>query len=58
MTASDRARAVGGEQPPQFSECELESALVKERVSGPDSLTSEERAIVAALRGYTAAVAA
>jgi hypothetical protein len=53
VTANDRARAAGGEQSCPFSEYELETALVKERTSGPDSLTAEERAILNAFHGYT-----
>jgi hypothetical protein len=52
VTARDRERSAGGEQSPQFSECELETALVKERVSGRESLTPEERAILNAFHGY------
>ena len=57
MTANDRARATGGEQMCPFSEYELETALVKERTSGPDSLTPEERTILTAFFGYAPVVA-
>ena len=57
MTAKDRARSAGSEQSPPFSEYELETALVKERVSGPESLSPEERAMLAAFHGYAPAAA-
>lgn len=52
MTANDRGRTVVREQSTVVSEYELETALVKERLSGPDSLTPEERAILNAFYGY------
>jgi len=52
VTANDRGRSAGGQQSLPFSEYELETALVKERVSGPESLTPEERAILNAFHGY------
>ena len=51
MTAKVRPRSAGGEQSLPFSEYELETALVKERVSGPESLTPQERAILNAFHG-------
>lgn len=54
MTAKDRAAV--REQSLPFSECELETALVKERVSGPESLTPEERAVLDAFHGFVPAV--
>jgi len=52
MTAQERARAAGREQSLPFSDYELETVLVKERVSGPESLTPEERAMLNAFYGY------
>lgn len=52
MTSKARGRSAGGEQSLPFSEYELETALVKERVSGPESLTPDERAILNAFHGY------
>jgi hypothetical protein len=49
---TSKVRSAGGEQSLPFSECELEAALVKERVSGPESLTPEERAMLNAFHGY------
>ena len=57
MTAKVRGQSAGVEQSLPFSEYELESALVKERVSGPESLTPEERAILNAFHGYAPVVA-
>jgi hypothetical protein len=57
VTNKVRARSAGREQSLPVSEYELETALVKERVSGPESLTPEERAILNAFHGYVPAVA-
>jgi hypothetical protein len=57
VTTKVRGRSAGGEQSLPFSEYELETALVKERVSGPESLTPEERAILNAFHGYAPLVA-
>jgi hypothetical protein len=51
VTTKVRVRAAGSEQSLPVSEYELETALVKERVAGPDSLTPEERAILRAFYG-------
>jgi len=44
-------RRSAGADPSPFGEYELETALVKERVSGPESLTAEERAMLNAFHG-------
>jgi hypothetical protein len=50
MTTKVHSRSAGADRSP-FGEYELETALVKERVSGPESLTAEERAMLNAFHG-------
>lgn len=54
MTTKVHGRSAGADQSP-FCEYELETALVKERVSGPESLTAEERAMLNTFHGIVRA---